>query len=296
MEKKLILKCSNIIKRIGKKEVLKNINLCLYEGDILALIGENGAGKTTLIKTILGLYNYEGKVIINGYDLNKDFVGAVKKVGAIVENPDLYNNLTGYQNLKLVANNYSNINEKNIMEVVKTVGLEKNIFDKVKNYSLGMKQRLAIGIALLNKPNLLILDEPTNGLDPIGIKDLKELLLTLSLKNVGIIISSHNLLELETFCNKVCIMKDGKIIENNTMKFIKNKIMNLYKIEVSDTRNIAIDNVSVCDERYLNFRGNKNELSRLIRSLILNGINIYSIESEEVSLTDLFIEKLEVVK
>ena len=140
-------------------------------------------GKTTTIKLILGLQSItSGKVIINGYDIEKDFTNAIKKVGAIVENPDMYMYLSGYQNLKLVANLYKNINNERIDDVVKLVKLEKRIKDKVSKYSLGMRQRLGIAQAILHKPNLLILDEPTNGLDPEGIKEMRELLKVLESK------------------------------------------------------------------------------------------------------------------
>ena len=120
--------------------------------------------------------------------------------------------LSGYENLVMQASYYPKISEENIMNIIKLVGLENRIYDKVNKYSLGMRQRLGIAIALINKPNLLILDEPTNGLDPEGIKELRELLLKLSKEGTGILISSHNLSELENFCNKVCIISHGKIL------------------------------------------------------------------------------------
>ena len=166
-------------------------------------------GKTTTIKLILGLQSItSGKVTINGYDIEKEFTKAIRKVGAIIENPDLYMYLTGFENLKLVANMYKEIDRTRIMEVVKLVKLDNRINDKVSKYSLGMRQRLGVAQAILHKPNLLILDEPTNGLDPEGIKDLRELLKDLSQKeNMAIFISSHNLAEIETLCNKVCIIR-----------------------------------------------------------------------------------------
>ena len=139
----LPLKCENLHKKIGKKEILKGISLEVEQGDILGFIGPNGAGKTTTIKLILGLQNItEGSVKINGYDIEKQFTKAIANVGAIVENPDLYMYLTGYENLKLIANLYPNVDKKRIDEVVKQVGLENRIHDKVSKYSLGMRQRL----------------------------------------------------------------------------------------------------------------------------------------------------------
>lgn len=222
--KKAILECIDINKSFGKKQILNNVSFKIFKGDILGFIGPNGSGKTTTIKCVLGLNKIDsGKVIINGYDIKKDFIKAIEKVGAIVDNPDLYIYLSGYNNLKLTANIYQNIKEDRINEVVSLVKLEKDIKEKVSKYSLGMRQRLAIAQSLINNPNLLILDEPTNGLDPKGTKELRELLISLSKQNTSILISSHNLTELENLCNKVCIINDGKIIEFNDIKVIKEK-------------------------------------------------------------------------
>ena len=170
-----VLECKNLYKKFGKKEVIKGVSTTLEKGDILGFIGPNGAGKTTMIKLILGLQKIDkGVVTINGYDIKKDFEKAIEKVGAIVENPDLYMYLSGYKNLELIANLYKEIDKKRIDEVVKLVGLEARIHDKVSKYSLGMRQRLGIAQAILHKPNLLILDEPTNGLDPEGISKRRD--------------------------------------------------------------------------------------------------------------------------
>ncbi len=171
----------------------------------------------------MGLQSIDnGSVEINGFNVVKNFEKAIEKVGAIVENPDLYMYLSGYDNLKLVANLYKGIDSKRIDEVIKLVGLENRINDKVSKYSLGMRQRLGLAQAILHKPNLLILDEPTNGLDPEGIKDLRELLVKLATtEHMGILISSHNLAELESFCTKVCIIKNGVIIESSEIDVVK---------------------------------------------------------------------------
>ena len=209
----IILKCENICKKIGNKTIVSDINIDLKESEILGIIGPNGAGKTTIIKLILWLQRLtSGNVLINGYDLNKNFRKAIERVGAIVENPDFYTYLSGRRNLKLVADLYPNIDNKRINEVIKLVGLENRINDLVSKYSLGMKQRLGIATAILNKPNILVLDEPTNGLDPEGIVELRNLLLKIAKKeNTGIIISSHNLSEIESICTKVCILQKREI-------------------------------------------------------------------------------------
>ena len=202
-----ILKVEKLCKKIRKKDILKDVSFEINEGDILAFIGPNGAGKTTTIKCVLGLQRISsGQVFINGYDINKDFVHAISKVGALVEEPDVYFYLSGLENLKMQARMYPHVVMDDILRVVELVGLEDRIHDKVSKYSLGMRQRLGIAIALLHSPNLLLLDEPTNGLDPEGIKDLRILLKRLAKSGVGILISSHNLSELETFCNRVLII------------------------------------------------------------------------------------------
>ena len=147
----LILKCENLCKSFGKKQILKNVSLEVKKGDILGFIGPNGAGKTTTIKLILGLQGIDsGSVKINGFDIKENFEKAIKRVGAIVENPDLYMYLTGYENLKLIKNMYKEIDNKRIDEVVKLAKLEQRINDKVSKYSLGMKQRLGIAQAIVN--------------------------------------------------------------------------------------------------------------------------------------------------
>lgn len=169
-----LLKCENLCKKLSRHQILKSISFSINSKDILAFIGPNGSGKTTTIKLLLGLQSIDsGNVTINGYDLKTDFKNAISKVGAIVENPDSYMYLTGWQNLKLIANLYKDVTDEKIMEIVKLVGLEKRIHESVSKYSLGMRQRLGIAKSLINEPNILILDEPTNGLDPEGIKDFK---------------------------------------------------------------------------------------------------------------------------
>ena len=176
-----IIEVKKINKSFGSKKILQNVSFSIDAGEILGFIGPNGAGKTTTIKLMLGLQSIDsGDVIINGCDIKNDFEGAIKRVGAIVESPDLYMYLTGRQNLKLIANMYKGITKEDIDKIIKLVGLQKRIDDKVSKYSLGMRQRLGIAAALIHKPNVLILDEPTNGLDPEGIKDVRDLLIKLA--------------------------------------------------------------------------------------------------------------------
>ena len=217
-----ILKCENMKKIIKNKVIVENISFSVNKGDIIGLIGPNGAGKTTIIKLILRLIKLtEGKVYINGYDIEKNFVKAIEKVGAIVENPDLYTYLSGYDNLRITANNYKNIGKERIKEVIKIVGLENRIKDKVATYSLGMKQRLGIAEAIINYPELLILDEPTNGLDVEGIIEIRSLIKSLSSEGIAIIISSHNLTEIDNLCNRIIAVKNGKIVTDDTIENFK---------------------------------------------------------------------------
>ena len=217
-----ILVCENLKKQVKRKVIIENISFSVDKGEIVGLIGPNGAGKTTIIKSILGLINLtEGKVTINGYDIKKNFVKAIEKVGAIVENPDAYMYLSGYDNLKITANNYKGITKSRIDEVAKIVGLENRIKDKVSTYSLGMRQRLGIAEAIINNPELLILDEPTNGLDVEGIIEIRNLIKKLSHQGIAIIISSHNLTEIDNLCNRIIAIKNGKMIVDETIDEFK---------------------------------------------------------------------------
>ena len=291
-----ILKCENLCKTFGKKQILKNVSLQIEEGDILGFIGPNGAGKTTTIKLILGLQGItSGKVTINGYDIEKEFTKAIEKVGAIVENPDMYMYLTGYENLKLVANMYKGITQSKIDEIVKLVKLENRINDKVSKYSLGMRQRLGIAQAILHSPKLLILDEPTNGLDPEGIKEMRELLIELAQKQkMAILISSHNLAELDNFCNKVCIIKNGEVIETSEIEEIKKtNNINYEIIQIENTENIKeiIKEAIILDEKHFKIKIEKDEVPELVVKLVKNNIRVFGIKEEEKTLEDAFFEK-----
>ena len=288
--KKIILECINVSKKIKDKPILNNINLKIYEQDILGFIGPNGAGKTTTMKIILSLCNYtKGYITICGYDIKKDYEKAMSKVGAIIENPDLYTYLTGYQNLWLAAKIY-NIDKDRIEEVINLLGLDKRIHDKVSKYSLGMKQRLGLAISILHKPKLLILDEPTNGLDPEAIKELRYLLKKISKQeNMSILISSHNLSELETICNKVCIIRNGTILSYYNLN--KNKYTNNYIIELNNTNlNNLINNYKVLDKYHIKVNSNKNNISKIIKKLVDNNISIYEVLEEKNSLEDIYLK------
>lgn len=288
---KKLLECQSLYKSFGKKQILKDVSFEIDEGDILAFIGPNGSGKTTTIKLILGLQNIDkGKVIINGYDVKKDFVKSIERVGAIVENPDTYMYLTGWQNLKLTANLYDNISDEKIKEIVKLVDLEERINDKVSKYSLGMRQRLGIARALINEPNILILDEPTNGLDPEGIKDLRILLKKLAKDGLGILISSHNLAELESFCNKVLIIDNGTIIETSEVKEFKSN-GNKYVFSVNSTKDLNIEGIYEVTKDKFSYNGDKEDIANIIKSLVKKNIDIYEVHMQELTLEEAFLKK-----
>ena len=292
-----VLECKNLNKKIGKKEILNNVSLEVKEGDILGFIGPNGAGKTTTIKLILGLQKINsGEVKINGHDIEKQFEKAIERVGTIVENPDLYLYMSGLENLKIIARLYKNVDEKRIEEVIKLVGLENRIRDKVSKYSLGMRQRLGIAQAILHKPNLLILDEPTNGLDPEGIKQLRDLLTKLAKEeNMGILISSHNLAELESFCNKISIIQNGKIIETSSLedaKRVKGKI--IYEIELDSTDGVdkIIENeINIIDSHIIKINLTKEEIPEIVSKLVNENKKIYKVCEDTISLEDAFLKK-----
>ena len=286
-----LLECINLCKSFGKKQILKNVSFTINEGDILAFIGPNGSGKTTTIKLILGLQKIDsGQVLINDLDITKDFEKAISKVGAIVENPDSYMYLTGWQNLRMIANYYNNISDTEISEIVKYVGLESRINDKVNKYSLGMRQRLGIARALLNKPNVLILDEPTNGLDPEGIKDLRNLLKKLAHDGMGILISSHNLAELESFCNKVCIIDNGTIIESSAVDTLK-KNEDVIIFKVNDTSKMDISDAFAVTKTSFKIKANKEKVANIVKELVQKNIDIYEIKPEEITLEEAFLKK-----
>lgn len=292
-----ILEIKNISKKIKKRQILDNISLEIKQGEIFGFTGPNGAGKTTLIKIILGLYKPDkGKVIINGFDLKKDFEKAIKNASAIIENPEMYDYLKGIDNLKICQRAYNIKDEKNLEKVIKEVGLEKRINQKVKTYSLGMKQRLGIAQALISNPKILILDEPTNGLDPKGIKELRELLKKLAKeKNIAVFISSHILSEIELISDKIAIIDKGKIIEIKEKN--KNKTKEILKIslETNNKKNtielLKKNGYKINKDLTLNIE--KEQIPVINELLVKNKIKVYEIKKEQTTLEEEFLKKTE---
>lgn len=208
-----ILKVENVSKKIGKEEILDTINLSIKRNTIFGLVGENGAGKTTLLKIILGLYKSDsGDVYIDGLKVNKDIEKCLKNMAAVIDTPGVYDYLSGRRNLEFFNLLGKNVSTKIIKKIINNLNMNDYIDKPVSKYSLGMKQRLSLGICLLSTPKVLILDEPLNGLDPIGIRELRSILLHLRKKyKMSIIISSHILSELENLCDKVAFIKNKRI-------------------------------------------------------------------------------------
>ena len=279
-----VLEVKNINKFFGKKQILKDISFDIEEGEILGFVGPNGSGKTTTIKIILGLQKASsGEVYINGENVKENFEKAIRKVGAIVESPDMYMYLSGLDNLKLVAN-YYNISHDKIDSIVEFVGLKDRIKDTVSKYSLGMRQRLGIAQAILNKPNLLIVDEPTNGLDPSGIIEFRKMLKELAKKEkMSIFISSHNLAEIENICDKVLLINEGEIVSLDVLHEKNDK--DKYKLELNSTKKLENkENIEIIDEKFINYYGEKEDIAKFIEFLVSKKIKIYSVVKDKESL------------
>ena len=286
-----VLEVKNINKFFGKKQILKDISFDIEEGEILGFVGPNGSGKTTTIKIILGLQKASsGEVYINGKNIKENFENAIRKVGAIVESPDMYMYLSGLDNLKLVAN-YYNISHDKIDSIIEFVGLKDRIKDTVSKYSLGMRQRLGIAQAILNKPNLLIVDEPTNGLDPSGIIEFRKMLKELAKKEkMSIFISSHNLAEIENICDKVLLINEGEIVSLDVLHEKNDK--DKYKLELNSTKKLENkENIEIVDENFINYYGEKEDIAKFIEFLVSKKIKIYSVVKDKESLEDIFIKK-----
>ncbi|WP_159883120.1 ABC transporter ATP-binding protein [Paenibacillus puerhi] len=210
----IVLSVEGVKKKIGKRLIIKGISFDVRAGEIFGFLGPNGSGKTTTIRMLVGLIApTEGSIHICGYNVFKQHEEALQYVGCIVENPELYPYLTGWENLEQFARMLPGVGERRIREVVEIVGMDGRIHDRVKTYSLGMRQRLGIAQALLNDPKLLILDEPTNGLDPQGIKELREFIRKLSETGLSLFVSSHLLSEIQQLCDRVAIISRGEVIQ-----------------------------------------------------------------------------------
>ena len=247
IEMKNIVEIKELFKTIDKEEILSGINLQITEGEIYGFLGPNGAGKTTLMKCMLSLSNItSGSIEIFGKNLQDYREEILSQVGSIIETPIFYENLTAKEILEIHAQYMrKNINESDIISILRMVGL-KNMTKKVKEFSLGMRQRLGLARAFLTKPKLLILDEPINGLDPIGIQEIRNLLLSLSKEcGVTILISSHILSEISQIADKIGVIKNGKMVEQVSMKEFRRENIDLEEYFMShflnEIKNYEVD-------------------------------------------------------
>ena len=235
-KKEVILSTNHLSKRFGKRWAVKDLNLTIYKGDIFGLLGPNGAGKSTTIRMIIGLiFPTGGKILINNQPIKSRQTEARRNIRALIEGPDFYEYLSGLNNLKIMAR-LSGIKDQNIIDKsLKTVGLYPRRHDRVKSYSRGMKQRLGIAQAILDKPELIILDEPTTGLDPQGIREIRQLIYNLnSQHNITFIISSHILQEIENTCNRMSILHEGDLLAQGKLdKLLKGKSLEDYFISLT---------------------------------------------------------------
>ena len=208
LDQQPIVQLRNLSKVIKGKQIIDNLTLDIYPGQITGFLGPNGSGKTTTIRLMTGLMNMtDGEVVIDGVSLKDKYEDAIENVGVIVENPEMYKFLSGYKNLLHFARMHKNISKERIDEVVRQVGMENRIHEKVSTYSLGMRRRLGLAQSLLHKPKFLILDEPTNGLDPAGIREFRDHLRKISKEeNVAVFVSSHLLSEMELMCDRIAII------------------------------------------------------------------------------------------
>lgn len=296
-----ILQVKRLTKIYGDRRAVNDVSFSVNAGEIFGFLGANGAGKSTTLKMITGLANITaGDVSIMGYSVKYKFEKAISKIGAIIEYPQFYESMSGYQNLKFLAK-ISDVKKERIDEVINLVGLKQRIKDPVKKYSLGMKQRLGIAQALLNKPKLLVLDEPTNGLDANAIRELRIFLKTLAqTENVAIIVSSHILPEMENLCDRIAIINKGKLVEIKTMQEIK-KIANRYgstfiKTNAPDFAGVIVKReynlpVKIQDDKIL-LEVSEDILSKIIYSLTKNKIQIFGAGEVETSLEDVFMTTL----
>lgn len=294
-----IVQLQQVTKRIGKKTIINNLSLDLPLGEVFGFLGPNGAGKTTTIRMMVGLMAMtSGEIKIGGYSIRSQYQQAIRHVGAIVENPEMYKYLTGYQNLVHFARMIDGVTPERIQEVIDLVGLESRIHDKVKTYSLGMRQRLGVAQAILHRPKLLILDEPTNGLDPAGIRELRDYLRQLSKEEgIAVFVSSHLLTEMELMCDRVAIIQNGKLIDVRTIQQgginAQSDVKILFEVDkqaeaIAAAAELGKDAFREGDSIVL--EANRDFVASFNARLVADGIKVYGIRVQTKSLEDQFLE------
>lgn len=278
----MVLMVNGLFKSISKVNILKDISFSINENEILGLIGPNGSGKSTIMKCIAGLYHpTSGEITINGYDIDKDRVNALSNMGVSIEYPALYPNLTGKDHFKMVAK-WKKLDKSRIKEMEDFSGLNSELKKEVRHYSMGMKQRLILSLAMMTKPKLLILDEPTNGLDPQAIIDLRKKLLDIRNDGTSILLSSHQLSEVDKLVDRIIFIKDGQLIAHKTIDELHQK--HILCIKTSDNQyaqKILKDYIVTNDNEYIRLEcGSDNDFSNVINLLVKNNISIYLIEDK----------------
>lgn len=296
-----VLQLRNVTKTIGKRRIVDDLTFDIPAGEVFGFLGPNGAGKTTTIRMIVGLISMtKGEAIVKGVSVRQNFAKAMTHIGAIVENPEMYKFLTGYQNLVHFARRHAGVTKERIDEVVKLLGLQNRIHEKVKRYSLGMRQRLGVAQAILHRPSLLILDEPTNGLDPAGIRELRDYLRKLAREEgLAVIVSSHLLSEMELMCDRVAIIQSGKLVDIRPLQGYKENPGTKVVIEVDDlpaARRLLSDafgdsklSMAVSGQA-LEVAAERAAIPDIARMLIREGLDVYGIHAVQKSLEDQFLE------
>lgn len=295
-----ILQVKNLSKTFGKHIVVDDVSFDIQEGEIFGFLGPNGAGKSTTIKMICGLIKpTKGDIFINSFNIKDNKKEALKSVGAIIETPGLYTYMTGRQNLMQLARLYK-VDKALITEIIKLTGLESRIDDLVKKYSLGMKQRLGLGLALLSNPKLLILDEPTNGLDPNGIIEFRQLIKNLSSKyGTTILISSHILSEIQKICDRVAFINNGKI---QMVKNLSDIVTTLPKYIITDIKESDYKKIDFSKFNYIKnhefkdskiriyYTGKTTDINEFINYLFVNHIPYSECYKEKINIEEEYLK------
>ncbi|MGO4543674.1 ABC transporter ATP-binding protein [Paenibacillus sp. 2TAB23] len=297
-----VLSLQQVTKRIGGKTIVDRLSFNIQKGEIVGLLGPNGAGKTTTIRMLVGLIEMsEGDVFVQGHSIRNEFSNAIRHIGAIIENPEFYPYMSGWDNLKQYQRMDSGITEERIKIVTELVGLEAAMNKKVKAYSLGMRQRLGIAQALLGNPSLLILDEPTNGLDPAGIREMRQYLKQIAdHEGISILVSSHLLSEMELMCSRVVVIQEGKYVTERVLHQAKEQSQLLtVKIRVDQldrayTISAAINGVEVAgldkDSNEILLSLHNELIPQVVAKLGEGQIKIYRITETKLSLEEEFLK------
>lgn len=295
-----VLTIKDATKSFGKKTAVDHVSFELHPGEVFGFLGPNGAGKTTLIKMVMGFIRPdEGTIIINGYDRKTHYEQAMASIGGIVENPEMYGNLSARLNLEMYARLHDNVPKERIDEVLEMVGLSERANEAVRKYSLGMKQRIGLAQALLHRPKVLILDEPTNGLDPAGIHQLRDILKRCAHEEgVAVMVSSHLLSEMQLMCDRIGIIRNGKLLQICSIDELMTQAQgSVYRIKTSDPLKAKEILSKQSDERIFNLTSDtldieidEKNINDCVRELVNAGSDILGVQKVESSLEEAFLE------